>query len=100
MERDMSTPRTPGYGQQGQPTYASQGDGTPRQEGDVREGGDDALAQSSPTDPDSDEKVIVNEQRANKTVNAPSQTAANTSEANSYDDEIVDRADTGRIAEE
>lgn len=100
MERDMNTPRTPGYGQPGQPTYASQQDGTPRKESDVREGGDDALTQSSPTDPDSDEKVIVNEQRANKTVNAPSQTAANTSEANSYDDEIVDRADTGRIAEE
>jgi hypothetical protein len=100
MERDMNTPRTPGYGQPGQPTYASQSDGTPRKESDVREGGDDALTQSSPTDPDSDEKVIVNEQRANKTVNAPSQTAANTSEANSYDDEIVDRRDTGRIAEE
>lgn len=95
MERDMNIPRKPGYDQPGQPTYASQPDITPR-----KEGGDDALTQSSPSDPDSDEKVIVNEQRANKTVNAPSQTAANTSEANSYDDEIVDRADTGRIAEE
>jgi hypothetical protein len=55
-----------------------------------REGGDDALADSSPADSRSDEKVIVNEQRSNKTVNAPSQTAANSSESSSYDDEIVD----------
>jgi hypothetical protein len=54
-----------------------------------REGGDDSLAESSPIDTRSDEKVIVNEQRANKTVNAPSQTAANTSEASSNDEEIV-----------
>lgn len=100
MERDMNTPRTPGFGQPGQPTYASQNDGIPRKESDVREGGDDALAQSSPSDTNSDEKVIVNEQRANKTVNAPSQTAANTSEGNSYDDEIINRPDTGRVAEE
>lgn len=55
-----------------------------------REGGDDSLVNSSPTDSRSDEKVVVNEQRANKTVNAPSQTAANTSEGSSYDDEIID----------
>ena len=55
-----------------------------------REGGDDSLVDSSPTDIHSDEKVVVNEQRANKTVNAPSQTAANTSEGNSYDEEILD----------
>jgi len=55
-----------------------------------REGGDDSLANSSPTDSRSDEKVVVNEQRANKTVNAPSQTAAHTSEGSSYDDEIID----------
>jgi hypothetical protein len=60
-------------------------DVTPR-----REGGDDALAESSPTDSRSDEKVIVNEQRENKIVNAPSQTAANTSEGSSYDEEILD----------
>jgi len=54
-----------------------------------REGGDDSLVDSSPTDSRSDEKVVVNEQRANKTVNAPSQTAANTSEGSSYDDDIV-----------
>lgn len=55
-----------------------------------REGGDDSLIDSSPTDSRSDEKVVVNEQRANKTVNAPSQTAANTSEGSSYDEEIID----------
>jgi len=55
---------------------STQPDVTPR-----REGGDDALAESSPTDNRSDEKVIVNEQASNKTVNAPSQTAANTSES-------------------
>ena len=56
-----------------------------------REGGDDALAGSSPNDIKSDEKVIVNEQRSNKTVNAPSQTAANSSEESSVDDEIIDK---------
>ena len=55
-----------------------------------RQGSDDSLVNSSPTDSRSDEKVVVNEQRANKTVNAPSQTAANTSEGSSYDDEIID----------
>lgn len=55
-----------------------------------REGGDDSLINSSPTDSRSDEKVVVNEQRADKIVNGPSQTAANTSEGNSYDEEILD----------
>lgn len=47
-------------------------DQTPR-----REGGDDALSEINPDDTRADEKVIVNEQRSNKAVNAPSQTAAN-----------------------
>jgi hypothetical protein len=55
-----------------------------------REGGDDAISESSPNDSRLDEKVIVNEQRSNKTVNAPSQTAANTSEDNASDDELID----------
>jgi len=55
-----------------------------------REGGDDSLVNSSPTDSRSDEKVVVNEQRGDKIVNGPSQTAANTSEGNSYDEEIVE----------
>lgn len=58
-------------------------DMTPR-----REGGDDALAETSPTDSRADEKVIVNEQREHKAVNAPSQTAANTSENVSSDDDV------------
>jgi hypothetical protein len=56
-------------------------DSTPR-----REGGDDALAESSPTDSRSDEKVIVNEQLGNKAVNAPSQTGVNSDEDGSYED--------------
>ena len=52
-----------------------------------RQGGDDSLADSSPTDNRSDEKVIVNEQRENKIVNAPSQTGVNTSEGNGNDEE-------------
>ena len=59
-------------------------DVTPR-----REGGDDSLAESSPDDSRADEKVIVNEQRENRTVNAPSQTAAYTSEDVSNDDDII-----------
>ena len=65
------------------PGTGTQPDTTPR-----REGGDDSLAESSPTDNRSDEKVIVNEQRENKIVNAPSQTAVNTSEGNSYGEDI------------
>lgn len=55
-----------------------------------REGGDDSLVNSSPTDTRSDEKVVVNEQRGDKILNGPSQTAANTSEGSSNDDEILD----------
>ncbi|MDB5196187.1 MAG: hypothetical protein JWP88_557 [Flaviaesturariibacter sp.] len=38
-----------------QPTYVNEPDQTPR-----REGGDDALAEVTPTDPAADEKVIAN----------------------------------------
>ena len=55
-----------------------------------RESGNDSLENSSPTDSRSDEKVVVNEQRENKIVNGPPQTSANTSEGNSYDEEIMD----------
>ena len=51
------------------PTYEA--DVTPR-----REGGDDAIAELSPTDSRSDEKVIVNEQIETRAVNGPSQTGA------------------------
>jgi hypothetical protein len=65
---------------------------TKREESDAngREGGDDSLVNSSPTDSRSDEKVVVNEQRGDKIVNGPSQTAANTSEGSSYDEEILE----------
>jgi hypothetical protein len=85
MNINNQGPRDPREKKDADPTFSSQPDMTPR-----REGGDDALAESSPTDSRSDEKVIVNEQRANKTVNAPSQTASNTSEANGNDEEILD----------
>lgn len=66
---------------QGEPGKDVQPDMTPR-----REGGDDALAESSPTDDRSDEKVIVNEQRENKIVNAPSQTGVHTGDT----EDIID----------
>lgn len=59
-------------------------------DGNGRKADDDSLVNSSPTDSRSDEKVVVNEQRSDKIVNGPSQTAANTSEGNSYDDEILE----------
>lgn len=54
--------------QQKEPRF-SDADQTPR-----REGGDDALAETSPTDDRADEQVIVNQQESNRTVNQPSQT--------------------------
>jgi hypothetical protein len=62
-------------------------DQTPR-----REGGKDSVEDISPTDDKADEKVIVNEQREHKTVNAPSQTAANTSEGISNDEDTIDNS--------
>lgn len=54
-----------------------------------KESNDDSLENTNPTDSRADEKVIVNEQTSNKTVNAPSQTAVNTSEGISTDEEII-----------
>lgn len=54
-----------------------------------REKGDDSLENANPNDSRADEKVIVNEQSSNKTVNAPSQTAVNTSENESSDDDTI-----------
>ncbi len=54
-----------------------------------REGGDDALSDTPANDPTADEKVIVNEQREHKTVNAPSQTAVNSSETTANDEEVL-----------
>jgi hypothetical protein len=49
----------------------SDADMTPR-----REGGDDALAETAPTDARADEKVIVNEQESNRAVNTTTQPEA------------------------
>ena len=67
MNMDPKNGRKDRDAQRGGQGYENQPDMTPR-----REGGDDALAESSPTDPRSDEKVIVNEQRSDQVVNAPS----------------------------
>ena len=84
MNRNINDPRDPKR-KQDDPAVATQPDVTPR-----REGGDDSLAESNPTDSRSDEKVIVNEQRGNKTVNAPSQTDSNSSESVANDEDILD----------
>jgi hypothetical protein len=68
------------------PNFSSLPDVTPR-----REGGEDSLAESSPTDSRSDEKVVVNEHRGSKTVNGPSQTGTGTNEGHSYDEAIIDK---------
>ncbi len=81
MNRESQDPRRPnGPKIEGN----NQPDMTPR-----REGGDDSLAEASPTDSRADEKVIVNEQREDKTVNIPSQTAVNTSEQTGNDEEVL-----------
>jgi hypothetical protein len=85
MNKEVYDPSGPKDKKGGQTGYDIQPDVTPR-----REGGEDSIENSSPADSNSDEKVIVNEQKGNKTVNAPSQTAAHTSESESYDDEILD----------
>lgn len=64
-------------------TYETKPDETPR-----REGGDDALAETNPSDSRLDEKVIVNTQSENKIVNAPSQTEAHPSEGVNRVDEL------------
>lgn len=64
--------------------YDSTADQTP-----AREGGDDAIADSSPSDSRLDEKVVVNTQREHKAVNAPSQTAAHPSELEGSDEDVI-----------
>lgn len=83
MNTDPKTPRKDDELKRKGAGYENFPDVTPR-----REGGDDALAESSPTDERSDEKVIVNEQRGNKITNGASQTEANPSEISGSDDEI------------
>ncbi|RYZ28077.1 MAG: hypothetical protein EOO10_10755 [Chitinophagaceae bacterium] len=64
-------------------TFETRPDVTPR-----REGGDDALAETNPSDSRLDEKVVVNEQSEQKIVNSPSQTEAHPSEGENRVDEI------------
>ncbi len=78
-------PRDPRNKKGGSSGYETFPDETPR-----REGGDDALAETNPTDSRLDEKVIVNEQRSNRAVNTPSQTAAHTSEGEGSDEDITE----------
>jgi hypothetical protein len=85
MKRDRNGPKNKEDLNRDQSSYSSLPDNSLE-----REGGDDALTESSPVDERSDEKVIANEQRGNKLVNAPSQTAALINEGNSYDEEIID----------
>jgi hypothetical protein len=76
----LQDPRDKNYDR---PSY-DPADSTPR-----NEGGEDSAENISPTDDNADEKVIVNEQREHKTVNAPSQTAVNTSEGISNDEDTI-----------
>lgn len=64
--------------------YDSTADQTP-----AREGGDDAIADSSPSDSRLDEKVVVNTQREHKAVNAPSQSEAHPSELEGSDEDVI-----------
>jgi hypothetical protein len=64
--------------------YETEPDLTPR-----REGGEDSVESISPTDIRADEKVIVNEQREHKIVNAPSQSAENTSEETGSEEDVL-----------
>jgi hypothetical protein len=68
MSNELNDPRNNPEKSPGQSYYPA--DQTPR-----REGGDDALAETTPTDATADEKVIVNQQREDVIVNAPSPNA-------------------------
>ena len=59
-------------------------DQTPR-----KEGGEDSVESISPTDSRADEKVIVNEQREHKIVNAPTQATNVTSEETGSEEDIL-----------
>jgi hypothetical protein len=64
-------------------TFETRPDETPR-----REGGDDALAETNPSDSRMDEKVVVNTQSEQKIVNSPSQSEPHLSEGESRVDEL------------
>jgi hypothetical protein len=86
MQNNKDTPAGPKNKSFERPSDYS-ADQTPR-----KEGGEDSIESMSPTDDNADEKVIVNEQREHKTVNAPSQTAVNTSEGISNDEDTIDNS--------
>ena len=86
MENSKAPPHDPRDRSIDRPSYDT-ADMTPR-----KEGGEDSAEEISPIDNNADEKVIVNEQREHKTVNAPSQTAVNTSEGISNDEETIDNS--------
>ncbi|HEX8316414.1 MAG TPA: hypothetical protein VF609_15530 [Flavisolibacter sp.] len=81
MNTDHISPRTKEDNTES--TFETRPDVTPR-----REGGDDALAETNPSDSRLDEKVIVNEQSEQKVVNSPSQTDAHLTETENTVDEI------------
>ncbi|HYO22215.1 MAG TPA: hypothetical protein VER36_07400 [Flavisolibacter sp.] len=81
MDNNNTGPRT--REDNTQSTFETRQDVTPR-----REGGDDALAETNPSDSRLDEKVIVNEQSEQKVVNSPSQTDAHLTETENTVDEI------------
>ena len=87
MKNRNDPPRDPKDRSIDRPSSYDATDVTPR-----KEGGEDSAEEISPTDDNADEKVIVNEQREHKTVNAPSQTAVNTSEGISNDEETIDNS--------
>ena len=85
MSRLEKDPRKNGpRDKKNQEGYENPPDTTPR-----REGGEDALGETSPQDSRADEKVIVNEQREDKIVNTPSQTGAHTSELEANDEDVI-----------
>ena len=85
MERTNNPAGDPGQDRVEDHVFTTMADETPR-----REGGDDALAETDPQDGRADEKVIVNEQREQKIVNTPDQSAPSTSEGISNEEDTID----------
>ena len=86
MKEDPRASQIPADEKGSQPAEGSLPDLTPR-----RISGDDSLEASSPVDSRSDEKVIANDR--SKTIAAPLQAVANTSEVHGNDDAISDDQD-------
>jgi hypothetical protein len=84
MRNKNAGPKDPQNRRFEKPSSYDRPDQTPR-----REGGEDSAEHISPTDDNADEKVIVNEQREDKIVNMPSQTAVNSSEGTGSDEDVI-----------